>query len=232
VTAVRRPRFLVASHGKSALTRIKQTTSAVVKATITDTFANLANFVTLSGTPSITAGRLSGSAFAVRHRDQCGTDNYMVKAVIGARNVGRSWLVTCASESFDRFYALEVQTFVSGGRLSIIKGTGVKQTASSGLLGILLGLVQIFLEVLSDLFTALTRWVGANVSIDVGNEVAVWFDEDNHVIRGYRNGVQITSLAVKPWELPHGDGFRHFGVVTSPDALGGVEFTSIEAADV
>lgn len=229
---MRPPPPITVAHGKSVLTGIRQSTTVRVKATIADTFANLTNWVVLRGEPAITSGRLSGSGFAVRHRDQLASDDYIVEATIGERNVGKTWLVTTASSTFDRFYALEIHTLPVGGNISIVKGTSVQPTTSTGLFGIVLGIVHIFLEVLSDLFHQIIRWADVPTSVDEGDTVAVWWDEQNSTVRGYKNGVQVTSLVVAPWEIPHGVGFRHFGVITSPDALGGVEFTSIEAADV
>lgn len=226
-----RPPVITAARGKSALSRIRHKTVALVKATITDDFSSLANWVVLSGEPAITSGRLSGSGFAVRHRDQLATDNYVVTATIGERNVGKTWLATCGSVTMDRFYALEVETYPVGGKLSIVKGTSVQASSSTGLLGIIIGVVDLFLEVLSDLFYNIVRFANVSIGVDEGDTVGVWFDEEASVVRGYKNGAEVTSLPVEAWEIPHGTGFRHFGVVASPDALGGVEFTSIEAAD-
>ncbi|QDF19754.1 minor tail protein [Mycobacterium phage LilSpotty] len=229
-----RPPVTDAPRGKSALTRVLTRTAAAVKVSITDTLATLDNFVTIAGAPVIQSGRLSGSG-VVLHRDEPATDNYMVTATIGAETNGKTWLVTCASEAMDSFYALEIQTGASLKQFHIIKGTKTPST-STGLLGILTPVVTLvlgFFYGLVDDLLDIIRNATTGQSVEPGDTVGIWWDEPNSVVRVYKNSVEVTSLPVPRWEIPHGKGFRRFGVVQGIDPLGdGVEFTAIGAADV
>lgn len=227
------PRVLTTPRGKSALTRVFNRTVVGIKAHITDSFTTLDNFVVLSGEPTITSGRLSNVG-AVRHKDQCATDNYKVTAVVGDATSGRTILATCGSPGFDRFYGLQIENSPFGSSFSIVKGTGVTWTTSFGIFGILIGLISL----LVGLFTIWASLFGAAVQtqvVFVGDTVAIWWDEPNSVVRAYRNGVEVTTLDVPRHEIPHGDGYRYFGVLTGLDyplGFAGVQMTSIDAQDV
>lgn len=227
---VPRPPVIGAPRGKSALARLRRQTRATIKATIADSFTTLDNFVILSEDPTIavTSGRLTGNG-AVRHRDHPGTDDFKVTAVIGAKNNGRTRLVTCASASFDRFYALEVETG-SLNRMHILKATSAVSTSSSGIFGILIGLLGFFLGNFGSA-NDLVKYATITRTVNADDSVAIWWDEANSVIRAYHNGIEVTSLPVDPWEIPHGEDNRNFGVMAGVDSTTGVQFTSIEAAD-
>ncbi|MCG7610334.1 hypothetical protein [Mycobacterium sp. CnD-18-1] len=228
-----RPPVVTAPRGKSALPRVVARTAATVKATVLDTLDTLDNFVTVAGAPTITSGRLSGSG-VVLHRDQAATDNYMVTAEIGAEANGKTWLVTCAGEGMDSFYALEVETGLALNQFHIIKGTSTP-SVSTGILGFLTPVVTLvlgFFHGLLDDLLDIVRDVTTGQSVDPGDTVGIWWDEPNSTVRAYKNDVEVTSLPVDKWEIPHGPGYRRFGVVQGVDQLGaGVEFTSIQAAD-
>jgi hypothetical protein len=218
-------------RGKSALTRVLQHTTVTVKAIITDTFVNLNNWVILSEDPTITitSGMLTGNG-AVRHRDQMASDNFRVSATIGDDNSGKTILVACASDSFDRFYGVEVE---SGGtnKFHIVKGTSVVATTSTGIFGILIGLLGFFLGSFGSVAT-IPKYASVNQTVDVGDVVTVWWDQPNSTVRAYKNGAEVTNLPVSPWEIPHGDGYRYWGVMQGVDDTTGVQFTSITADDV
>ncbi|MGV0805818.1 hypothetical protein [Mycolicibacterium setense] len=228
-----RPPVISAPRGKSALPRVVTRSVATVKATITDTLDTLDHFVTLAGTPTITAGRLSGDG-VVLHRDQVATDDYLVTATIGAESNGKTWLLTCASEGMDSFYALEVETGVFN-RFHIIKGTNTP-SVSTGILGFLTPVVTLvfgFFYGLLDGLLDILRNVTTGQTVEPGDTVGIRWDEAASTVRVYKNAVQVTSLPVPRWEIPHGPGFRHFGVVMGVDPFGaGLEFSSIQAADV
>lgn len=225
------PPPLTAPHSKSVLTRITRSTTLLVKTTVTDAFSNLTKWVVLKGNPTIVSGRLSGAGWAVRYVDQMSTDSHKVTATIGEMNVGKTWLVICASVGLDKFYALEIDTTsVVDPHISIVKSISLQQTSSSTLFGVLLTIGDIFLEVLQDLFYNIVRWANIDMALDVNDTVGIWWDQPNSIIRGYINNSQVTSLAVSRVEIPHGLDHRYFGVVSDP--TGGVDFTSIEAHDV
>jgi len=225
------PQPLSGPHAKSALSALKIVTTASIKVHITDTFANLNNFAVLAGTMTA-SGNLSGTG-AVRHVDQVATDNYKVSAVIGANNFGKTWLVTCGSKSFDRFYALEIESAAQLGVFSIIKGTGVTASTSSGIFGALIGLLGFIVGFFKDVVTNIRRDDSQNVMVDVGDKVTVWWDEPNSIVRAYKNDVEKIAFPVPPHEIPHGENYRYFGVVGGvADPDNGVYFTSIEAQDV
>lgn len=223
------PKPSTAAHGKSAVSAVVHSTVATIKAAISDTLTTLDNFVQLSGTPTITSGRLSGQG-AVRHRDQMATDNYMVTATVGSDSFGRTRLVTCASESFDRFYAMEINS--TFGTVCILKATGVAVTTSSGIFGVLIGLLGFFLGTFGSM-ADIPKYDETIHDVAPGDEIAVWWDEENSVIRGYLNDVEVTHADVSPYEIPHGDGYRYWGVIQGVDGADtGAQFTTIEAHDV
>jgi len=227
------PRPLTTPHAKSALTSVVQQTTATVKAHITDTFTILNNFVILANylnSLNVTGGQLGGYG-AVRHMDQCATDNYRVKAVVGSAANGRTRLVTCASPGFDRFYALEIENSATD-QFHIVKGTGLTWTTSAGIFGVAIGLINLLLGVFSS-FVLLIPGNSQPQAVIAGDNVEIWFDWPNSIIRVYKNGAQVSSLIVDREEIPHGDGYRYFGVMQGITYLSaGVKFTSIEAWDV
>jgi len=227
------PAPLTTPHGKSALSNIIRTTVTAVKAHITDSFTTFDNFVILSNylnSLNVTGGELGGVG-AVRHVNQCATDNYKVTAVVGTAANGVTRLVTCASPGFDRFYALEIENSATD-QFHIVKGTGLTWTTSSGIFGVAIGLINLLVGIFSS-FVLLFPWISQPQSVTTGDTVTVWWDEPNSTIRAYKNGVEVTNLPVPREEIPHGDGFRYFGVMAGVTYLSpGVTFTSIEAQDV
>jgi len=227
------PRPLTTPHGKSALTKIFQRSTATVRAHIFDSFTTLDNFVVLANylnSLDTTGGQLGGYG-AVRHKDQCATDNYRVKAVVGSAANGKTRLVTCASPGFDRFYALEIENSAND-QFHIVKGTGLSWSTSAGIFGVAIGLINLLLGFFSS-FVLLIPWISQPQAVLSGDVVEIWWDEPNSTIRVYRNGGQVTSLPVDREEIPHGDGYRYFGVMQGITYLSpGVKFTSIEAYDI
>jgi len=227
------PAPLTTPHGKSALSGVVRATTATVKAHITDTFTTLDNFVVLANylnTLNVVGGVLGGVG-AVRHKNQCATDNYTVSAVVGSAANGVTRLVTCASPGFDRFYALEIENSATD-QFHIVKGTGLSWTTSSGIFGVAIGLINLLLGIFSS-FVLLFPWISQAQSVTAGDTVKVWWDEPNSTIRAYKNGVEVTNLPVSREEIPHGDGFRYFGVMQGVTYLSaGIKFTSIDAQDV
>ncbi len=213
------PPVHVGAVGKSGLVRLTRTTRVIVKGTAGSDFANLNDFVVLTKNPTITSGRLAGEG-VVRHRDQMHTDDFRVSAVIGAKETGKTRLVTCGSATFSSFYGLEVETGLINNRFHILKGSGTTALLDGGI------------------FSVIGKHATVNQTVNNGDEVAVWWDRENSVVRAYKNDVQVTSLPVPRWEIPHGDGFRHWGVAQGVDMWlfdilnKGVEFTSIAAEDV
>lgn len=225
----RTPPVIVARHGKSALTRIVRLTSAAIKVALIGNFTDgLGEFTELAGTPTITSGKLTGDG-AVRYRDQVATDNYLVTAVVGATASGICRIVTCATASFDRFYAVEIENSSS---VSIVKGTGAVATTNYGLFGILLGLLSFFLGGFGA-SASLPKYGTVSQSFTTNDVLSIWWDEPNSVIRVYKDAGQITSLVVPRWEIPHGDGSRHFGAMVNVNGGGtGMQFSAIGAEDV
>lgn len=225
------PAPLTMRHGKSALTRVFARATASAKAVITETFTDMNNLVVLSGNPYISSGMLTGQG-AVRYRDEVLTDNFKVTGTIGSHGPGRTWLVTSASPNFDRFYALEINE-AGVSMVSIIRGTGLVATTSSGIFGILIGILGFILGVFEDIIGVLTGEVEIECSVDVGETLAIWWDQPNSRVRVYHNGSQITSLLVPRHGIPHGKGYRYFGVISGIDEpLEGTRFTQIVAEDV
>jgi hypothetical protein len=196
-------------------------------------FTTLDNFVVLANylnTLTVTGGQLGGYG-AVRHRNQCATDNYTVTAVVGTAANGRTRLVTCASPGFDRFYALEIENSGTD-QFHIVKGTGLAWTTSAGIFGLAIGLINLLVGFFSS-FALLFPWISQPQAVATGDIVKIWWDQPNSTIRAYKNGVEVTSLPVPREEIPHGDGYRYFGVMQGITYLSpGVKFTSIEAQDV
>lgn len=218
-----------AAHAKSALSRVVRATSLIFKTSVSADFSDMSKYVVLSGTPVVSSGRLSGKV-ALRYVDEMSSDNYKVTATVGAVSAGRTWLMTCANADFSRFYALELN---GNAAWSIIHGTGTAATASTGLLGIVTGIIGFVLGIFEDIIAALFGQSQVNQSAPVGSDVTVWWDEETSTIRAYLNGVQKTSLVVSRHELQHIDGFRYFGIVTGIDGpTAGVKFNHIEAQDV
>ncbi|MEN4400021.1 hypothetical protein [Mycolicibacterium conceptionense] len=216
-SAAASPPVIAAPFGKSAMPRIEHRSAAAVRATITNTFDDLDDFVVLAGTPEIESGRLAGEG-VVRHRDQMATDDYLVSAVIGEWEVGKTRLVTCADESFAHWYGIEIETGAINNKLHIIKGHGAPALLDGGILSVV------------DKFKTI------NQTFTVGDEVGVWWDREYSTIRAYLNGVEKITLPVPRYELPHGSGFRYWGAAQGVDVfLGllneGVKFSSITARD-
>jgi hypothetical protein len=222
-----------APHGKSALSRVVRTTSALLKTTITADFSDMSKWVVLSGTPEILSGSLSGRT-AVRYVDELASDNYRVTATIGAVLPGRTWLVTSANPNFDRFYAVELNTGGLACFWSIIHGTGVVATTSTGLFGIISGIIGFVLGQFEDIIAALFGQAEIEGVAEAGHTVTVWWDEPNSRVRAYYDDDEVTSMAVPRYELQHVPGFRYFGIVSGIDGpiLDGVMFNSVTAQDV
>jgi hypothetical protein len=200
-----------------------------VKATITDNFTNLDNFVVLSGEPTITSGRLTGKG-AVRHRDQMSTDDFKVTATVGSTGLGRTWLVCSASPNFDSFYAVEIN---AASIFSIIEGTGLVATTSTSIFGIVMGILGFILGLFEDIIGLFTLQATVTWPVYPTDKISVWWDRKHSIVRVYHRDFQITGLEVPRDAMQHSEGFRYFGVVTGIDwPVPGVEFTSIEAQDV
>lgn len=204
--------------GKSALAGVRRNTTTVVKASVSNDFSSLDDFVVLARDPEISSGRLSGEG-VVRHRDQMHTDEFLVEAEVGIKPSGKTRIVTCGSATFSSFYGLEVETGIINNKLHIIKGSGTTALLDGGII------------------SEVDKYSTINRTVEIGDKVGVWFDRAAGMVRGYVNQSQVISLPVPKWEIPHGDGFRYWGVAQGVDLfLGflnpGVEFTSITAEDV
>lgn len=214
-SAAPRPPLHIGPIGKSAISGLTRTTAVSVKSTVANDFASLDDFVVVTKNPTITSGRLSGEG-VVRHRDEMCSDDFLVEAAVGAKDAGRTRLVTCGSASFSSFYALEVESGTN--MLHIIKGRGSTALLDGGI------------------FSATQRFASVSQSVIVGDKVGVWWDRQSRVVRAFLNDVEVTSLPVPTWEIPHGPGFRYWGVAQGVamvlGTLKGVEFTSIAAEDV
>lgn len=234
MSRILRPPLLSAPRGKSALSVMRRSTVLKVLATVSDSFDSLANFVTLSGTPTITSGRLSGNGI-VRYRDQMGSDNYQVTATVGTVELGRTWLVTCGSANFETFYALEIAAGVGNPIFQFVKGTHAAGPGTA-IFGVLTSIFTFLRNLFLGIFESVDdvdRYASGSASLTGGDEVTVWWDEDTSTLYAYKNGSEVISLAVPPWEIPHGGGFRYFGVMQAVDPnTNGVQFTSIGAQDV
>lgn len=229
---MRFPEPVTTPHGKSALTRLVRSTTVSAKAHITATFASLADWVVITGTPSVAGGLLGGNG-GVRYRDQMGTDDYLVTATIGALNNGKVWLITCATEGLDKFYAVEINR--GSNNMSIIKANATMPQQSTDLLGWLLGWISNLLGYIFTLDSGsslVLRYATVSQTVSVSDTVGIRWDRAASTVRIYRNGGQVTSLAVSAAEIPHGRGARYFGVMQGMDNTVGVKFNAVEAQDV
>lgn len=228
------PEPLTAAHSKSVCTRVVRATTATVKATISAAFSSLTDWVVIAGDPSIVGGKLTGGG-AVRHRDRMATDDFTVSARIGAVNVGKTWIVTCASRSLDRFYAVEIAKGASTEQLSIVKATGVLPTPSSNLFGLLVGVITMLFGFIFTIGTGsitVPRYSTTSQAFAANATVKIWWDKDLSTIRVYWNNSPVVSLVVPAVEIPHGEDFRYFGVMQGVDNTVGCQIDLVTAEDV
>jgi hypothetical protein len=148
------------------------------------------------------------------------TDDFLVTATIDVKNAGKTRLVTCGSDTFSTFYALEIETGVINNNFHIVKGSGAPALLDGGVFSA----------------AAIQKYATVNRVVNIGDTVGVRLDRETSTVRAYHNGVQITSLPVPKWEIPHGDGYRHWGVAQGVDLVFGVlnfgvEFTSVTVQD-
>ena len=214
---------------KGAVSKTVHRTTMTTRATITDGFSNLSDFVTVAGEPTIVLGRLSGEG-VVRHNTELLTDSCKVTGTIGVLQTGSARLAVCGDQNMTHFYAIEVEQLAGPVyKLHLIKGdtaTGVL----SGVLGWFLDQVNAVLSLFNpDAVKAQTYVVSV---LTAGDTVAVWYDKPNSVLRGYVNGVQRLTLPVPRSEIPHGPGYRFHGAASGVGGNGGALFTSYEAEDV
>ena len=222
------------AHGKSALTRWTRSTSLTVKASVSATFADLSDWVVITGYPGISGGHLIDNG-AVRYRDPMATDDYLVTATIGSLHYGKTWILTCASKGFDRFYAVEIDRGLLSTHLNIIKASGVVPVPSTNLFGMFLGIITTlfgFIFTLDTGTSTIPRYAAVSQSVSVNDVIGIRWDKTTSTIRVYRNGGPVTSLAVDHSEIPHGLDFRYFGIMQGIDAGQGVQFNAVAAHDV
>jgi len=210
------PPLITGPIGKSAPSRIGHTTGITAKASVASDFSTLAGFTVIAKEPTISSGILSGEG-VIRHTDQMFSDDFLVTATIGALDTGTTRIVTCGSDNFSSFYGIQINRLPD--QIHIIKGSGTTALLDQGIF-----------------FSAISRFATVTTSFSVGNTVGVRFDKAASTVRAYRNGAQVSSLPVPRWEIPHGDGFRYWGVAQGVDIFLGVlftgpRFTSITAAD-
>lgn len=213
---------------KGVVTKAFHRTTLAARATITDNFSSLDEFTVVAGEPEITLGRLAGAG-VVRHNMELLTDSCKVTGTVGLMHPGSGRLAVCGDKNLTNFYAIEAEQ-IAGPiyKLHLVKG----DTASgvvSGVLGWFLDQVRAVLS----LFNPDARKAQTHVLalLTAGDEVAVWYDQPNSVVRGYANGVERLTLDVPRSEIPHGPGYRYHGAASGVSDLGPL-FTSYTAEDV
>jgi hypothetical protein len=233
------PAPLTGAHGKFVSSAVTAITSLIPKALIVDNLTNLNNFVKLaSDTPNgnpvrILSGELVGVG-ALRYRDKMLSDNFKVTARVGHNFEGKTWLVTCCNETMDRYYALEIETNLGGQNyMSIVAGTTMVVTRSTGLFGIIIGQISFLLGLFGDIVSALFTRGRQFFDVVPGDEVSIWWDQTNSIVYGYINNTVVVTLPVARHEIPHNEDSRYFGVVAGvgfPNP--GTHFNRITAQDV
>lgn len=228
------PEPLEMRHGKAVYTSMSRVATMVIKAAVSATFADLNEWVVIAGHPGIQAGVLVDNG-AVRYVDEMATDDYLVTATIGTLANGKTWLLTCASSSFDRFYGVEIERGTNVNRLSILKATGQMPSPSQHIFGWLMGIITALFGWLFDDeegSTTVPRYNVTAQTVSANDTIGIRWDQAASTIRIYRNGGAVTSLAVPRSEIPHGVGFRYFGVMQGVDKGVGVQFNLVTAQDV
>jgi hypothetical protein len=230
-TGNRIPQSVTGNKGVGVLVNTSTEMTVTPKLSAADDFTNLSKWITVYGTPGITSGMLSGDG-VVRYQNQAMTDNMKASAVVGSIGTGKTRLIICADESVTRYYALEVSRGLTT-TFSIIKGNSANsvETASSSLIG---ALFSLFFSLFSIFSESTTKFDTTTVTLNVSDEVSIWFDRDASTIRTYINDVATAcSIEVPRSEIPHGPGFRNAGVAQGITALNpGVRFTSYTLEDV
>jgi hypothetical protein len=229
-TGNRAPQLVTGSKGVGVLVNTATEMTVMPKLSASDDFTNLSKWVTVYGTPTITSGMLAGTG-VVRYKNQAFTDSMQASGVVGSIGTGKTRLIICADESVLRYYALEVSRGLTT-TFSIIKGNSASSVESStGLIG---ALFSLFFSLFSIFSESTTKFDTTTVTLNVSDEVSVWYDRATSTIRTYINGVPTgCSLEVERSEIPHGPGFRWGGVAQGITALNpGVRFTSYTLEDV
>lgn len=191
------------------------------KASISDTFTNLNDWVTIFGTPTIQSGNLAGEGL-IRHKTQALTDSHKVAAIVGDdTNFGSTRLFCCADESLSSYYAVEIQNnLIFPDRVNFIKGVpGSSVQSAPGLLGILNSILALIFGLLSIFSRDVTPFATAtSTALHNGDEIAIWYDQPNSTVRIYKNATAILNIPVPRGEIPHGEGNRWHGCAV------GIEF--------
>jgi hypothetical protein len=205
----------VGDSGSTTGVLLKTETSLDVtaKASIFDPFNNLNDWVTVYGEPVITSGNLAGEG-VVRHKTAALTDSHKVTAVVGSKDYGRTRLYCCADSGLKTYYAVEVHSnVVLGDKVHFIKGIPASSVESApGLLGILTSILSLLFGLLSIFSSNVTPYATkTSITIQVGDEIGIWYDEPNTTVRIYHDAEEILTVPVPRGEIPHGENYRYHG---------------------
>lgn len=212
----RRPRpvpLVAGVRAAGAVSVVEHSTRVSAKTRAEDDFSDplLPNWVPVHGRLKVSSGNLttysSLSYVSAYHRTEMLSDNTRVKVTLpGSIPYGRARIWLSGDNLMNRYYGLEINTGLSS-KLSIVKGFGPN---------------------------SVKRFETTNFDPDPGDEIEVWFDWVNAVIRGYQNGVEQLALEVTPYEIQHGPGHRFCGVTLGADWFlePGVDYADFEAWDV
>jgi hypothetical protein len=238
ITQSTAPAAIQGTPGVGVGIQLKHTLDATPKLSATDDFADLDDWVTVFGEPTITSGTLSGEG-VVRYKNQALTDNHKITGTIGSLATGTTRLFICGDESAKRYYALEIERSAFTTTFSIIKGNAASSIETGvGLLSLLFGILSLVFSMFSLFSKEVTKFDTTTVTLAVSDDVSVWFDEANSTIRTYINDAATgCTLAVPRGEIPHGPGYRWCGVATEIDVFllfssVGPRFTSVAIEDV
>ena len=213
---------LIADDGNRAgvLAKTEYQLDVTPKMSVTDSFTNLNNFVTVYGTPTVSSGWLRGDGI-VRHKTEALTDSHKVTAVIGNKDLGKTRLFCCADSGLKSYYAVEIDSNIFfGDSISFIKGVPAASVESApGLLGILTSILSLLFGLLSIFSRDVTPYA-TNTTVTLANndEVGIWYDEPNSTVRIYHNDTAVLNVPVPRGEIPHGKDYRHHGIAV------GIEF--------
>lgn len=143
------------------------------------------------------------------HKTQMLSDNCRAKVTLqpGSVKFGESRVVVCADQKFSRYYGVAIRKNALTASLSIIRGRSS---------------------------IAVTRYETTTVTLGPGDEIEVWYDRINSVVRVYKNDSEIAKKYFAPNDIPHGAGCRYTGIVMGTNWLVdvGPNFSDFEAWDV